>query len=219
LACIGRLDDKARAVLSATTWQRQDEHGRTPEIYEMHLEVAERENLPDPAEQLDRLIVFLGTHQQSPGIHLEIPFGCLRAKFGGLAAGDEHFIVSSAVSAQLLDDKRSHMRGFGIRLTMAGWERFHKIQRGAVTSHAAFMAMPFGNSEVTRIVDTVFRSAVEETGFHLKRLDDEPAAGPIDDRLRVEIRMCRFLIADLTDENRGAYWEAGYAKGLGKPVI
>ena len=27
------------------------------------------------------------------------------------------------------------------------------------------------------------------------------------------------MIADLTNENRGAYWEAGYAEGLGKPVI
>jgi nucleoside 2-deoxyribosyltransferase len=34
-----------------------------------------------------------------------------------------------------------------------------------------------------------------------------------------EIRMCRFLIADLTCGNQGAYWEAGYAEGLGKPVI
>ena len=41
----------------------------------------------------------------------------------------------------------------------------------------------------------------------------------IDDRLRVEIQSARFLIADLTHENRGAFWEAGYAEGLGKPVI
>lgn len=27
------------------------------------------------------------------------------------------------------------------------------------------------------------------------------------------------LIADLTHGNRGAFWEAGYAEGLGKPVI
>lgn len=27
------------------------------------------------------------------------------------------------------------------------------------------------------------------------------------------------MIADLTHENRGAYWEAGFAQGLGKPVI
>ncbi|MGO9847825.1 MAG: hypothetical protein ACLPKT_14875, partial [Methylocella sp.] len=29
----------------------------------------------------------------------------------------------------------------------------------------------------------------------------------------------RFLIADLSDDNAGAYWEAGFAEGLGKPVI
>ena len=34
-----------------------------------------------------------------------------------------------------------------------------------------------------------------------------------------EIRNSRMMIADLTDQNRGAYWEAGFAEGLGKPVI
>jgi nucleoside 2-deoxyribosyltransferase len=37
--------------------------------------------------------------------------------------------------------------------------------------------------------------------------------------MRVDIQGCRFLIADLTHRNNGAYWEAGYAEGLGKPVI
>ena len=54
---------------------------------------------------------------------------------------------------------------------------------------------------------------------HLFRLDEEPKAGLIDDRLRDAIRSSRFLVADLSDENPGAYWEAGYAEGLGKPVI
>lgn len=41
----------------------------------------------------------------------------------------------------------------------------------------------------------------------------------IDDRMRVEIRRSRFMLADLTHSNNGAYWEAGYAEGLGIPVI
>jgi nucleoside 2-deoxyribosyltransferase len=41
----------------------------------------------------------------------------------------------------------------------------------------------------------------------------------IDDRLRVEIRKSRFMICELTNANAGAYWEAGYAEGLGRPVI
>jgi len=53
----------------------------------------------------------------------------------------------------------------------------------------------------------------------LFKLVDRPKAGLLDDRLRVEIQTSRFLIADLTHENAGAYWEAGYAERLGKQVI
>lgn len=60
---------------------------------------------------------------------------------------------------------------------------------------------------------------MKATGFDLYRLDKDPKAGLTDDQLRVEIRTSRFLISDLTHDNPGAYWEAGFAEGLGKPVI
>ena len=41
----------------------------------------------------------------------------------------------------------------------------------------------------------------------------------MDDLLRVKIRRSRFLLADVTHGNNGAYWEAGFAEGLGLPVI
>jgi hypothetical protein len=81
------------------------------------------------------------------------------------------------------------------------------------------MAMQFSNEELTRILWEHFKPAVKATGFDLVRLDEDPPAGLIDDRLRVEIRTSRFLVADLSDRNPGAYWEAGFAEGLGKPVI
>ena len=37
--------------------------------------------------------------------------------------------------------------------------------------------------------------------------------------MRIQIKDSAFVIADLTHDNHGAYWEAGYAEGLGKPVI
>jgi len=104
-------------------------------------------------------------------------------------------------------------------LTFEGWQRWEELRRGAPSGTKAFMAMHYGDPVLTRIVDEHFRPAVNQTGFRLMRLDDEPKAGPIDNRLRVEIQSARFLIADLTHGNPGAYWEAGYAEGLGKPVI
>ncbi len=81
------------------------------------------------------------------------------------------------------------------------------------------MAMRYGDGQLDKLFEDVLKPAVKQTGFDLFRLIDRPKAGLIDNRLRVEIQTSRFLIADLTHENAGAYWEAGYAEGLGKPVI
>ncbi len=53
----------------------------------------------------------------------------------------------------------------------------------------------------------------------MRRVDDEPKPGLIDVHMRLQIKQARFLIVELTHANSGAYWEAGYAEGLGKPVI
>jgi nucleoside 2-deoxyribosyltransferase len=108
---------------------------------------------------------------------------------------------------------------FHVTLSFEGWEHYQDLKRGATDSRKAFMAMQYGNEQLNKVVEEVFKPAVKQTGFDLVRLDEKPKAGLIDDRLRVEIQTSRFLIADLTDENAGAYWEAGYAEGLGKPVI
>ena len=50
-------------------------------------------------------------------------------------------------------------------------------------------------------------------------LAEGPRDGLIDVRLRLEISTSRFMIADLTHQNNGEYWEAGVAEGIGRPVI
>jgi nucleoside 2-deoxyribosyltransferase len=81
------------------------------------------------------------------------------------------------------------------------------------------MAMKFNEADLDSAVESHFKPAVAATGFELRKINDGQAAGLIDDKLRVAIRQSRFVVADLTHHNNGAYWEAGYAEGLGKPVI
>ncbi|MBW2142727.1 MAG: hypothetical protein JRG97_17045, partial [Deltaproteobacteria bacterium] len=104
-------------------------------------------------------------------------------------------------------------------LSFDGWDRHEQLKRGARESRKVFMAMRYDDDNLDKIYRDCFQPAVKDTGFELKRLDERPRAGLIDDRLRVEIRTSRFLIADLTYNNLGAYWEAGFAEGLDKPVI
>lgn len=125
-------------------------------------------------------------------------------------------MVDGLTSAGLIQrDERENY----VTLSLEGWRRFEELRRGTPAGRQAFMAMEYQNATLDKIVDEYFRPAVAATGFVLKRLDDEPKAGLIDDRLRAEIHTSRFPIVDLTHKNAGAYWEAGCAEGLGEPVI
>lgn len=179
--------------------------------------------LPRPQEQLENLILWLGEAQPNMGATIQAEENAIAA-VGVFDISSLGFLVSQAIEAGLLKGGVQPFLGGGcaihsLQLTLAGWQLFEDLQRGKSTSRIAFMAMQFGDEELDRIYRGHFKAGVAAAGFDLKRVDEGQPAGLIDDRLRVEIRQCRFLIADLTHENRGAYWEAGFAEGLGKPVI
>ena len=65
--------------------------------------------------------------------------------------------------------------------------------------------------------------AIEATGYNPLRIDRKDFLGKIDDEIIAEIRHSRFVVADFShgkDGVRGSvYYEAGFAHGLGIPVI
>jgi Zn-finger nucleic acid-binding protein len=184
--------------------------------------ILENTELPKPQVQLENLILWLGDTQSSMGEAIDPGVEAISA-VGAIDKSNLGFLVEQAIHMGLmkgLTGKNSSGWYFNsLQLTLSGWQLFEDLQRGKSTSRIAFMAMPFGDTDLDHIYKNHFKAGVAATGFDLKRLDEGQPAGLIDDRLRVEIRQCRFLIADLTHENRGAYWEAGFAEGLGKPVI
>ncbi len=219
---------KDRAVLANQIWINQKKFASEYVISSSELDPLGKYDLPSPAEQINMLIGFLGEQLLNrPGEEFQIRCSELCAKIGAVTVKDVEFIIECCQGEELLRPIDIGLRArfdaqnyiYKVKLSLKGWQYYENLRRGKLAEHTAFMAMPFGNQEVKEIVDRIFRTAVEQTGVRLKRLDDEPAAGQIDDRMRVEILRSRFVIADLTDENRGAYWEAGYAEGLGKPVI
>jgi nucleoside 2-deoxyribosyltransferase len=50
-------------------------------------------------------------------------------------------------------------------------------------------------------------------------VDQVEHVGKIDDEIMVQIRKSRFIVADFTGHRSGVYFEAGFALGLGLPVI
>ena len=108
-----------------------------------------------------------------------------------------------------------------IDLTIKGWERYEAEKHGKQTGASyGFIAMKFDDPELDAFVNEVVKPAVKEgTGYELVDLRDVGQAGIIDNIMRDRIKDARFVLVELTHENRGAYWEGGYAEGLSKPVI
>jgi hypothetical protein len=182
-------------------------------------------HLPSPAQQADNIIIWLGDNLEDSGTTINILYDHFRAIAGASTDMGVAFIVRWLLDERLIDcqgqnsQQLRHSSGTTLTLSMGGWQRYEAIKRGVSDSRKAFMAMEFGDDALDAVFRDCFKPAIAQTGFDLVRLDEKPKAGLIDDRLRVEIRSSRFIVADLTHKNLGAYWEAGYAEGLGKPVI
>lgn len=175
-------------------------------------EIITARTLPDAREQADNLILWIGDNTTA-GEDIPLNAGNLYPVIGAI---DPSPLLQLA--QDLHDETILRFQSPGIRLRPKGWEIYRELKRGRSVGNKAFMAMAFGDDILDQVYKE-FRTEVGKAGFNLRRLDDEPKAGSIDDRLRVKIRTSRFLVVDLTNENRGAYWEAGFAEGLGKPVF
>ena len=106
-------------------------------------------------------------------------------------------------------------------ITVRGYSKIADDSANTVSSQA-FVAMWF-NPEVDHLYDDAIVPAVESAGFTPYRVDRRHHLNKIDDQVIAEIRRSRFLIADMTHGDEGArgsvYFEAGFALGLGIPVI
>ena len=83
---------------------------------------------------------------------------------------------------------------------------------------SCFIAMWF-SSEMDAVYKECIVPACIEAGYKPIRVDDEQFNGDITDKIIASIRTTHFTIADLTGYRGGVYYEAGFAKGLGKEVI
>ena len=109
-------------------------------------------------------------------------------------------------------------KGYLVRLTPKGWERLDKIRSGQMESNQAFVAMWFA-PEMEAVWKSGFKPALEAVGFRASRIDEEQFNDKIDDRIIAAIRRSGLLVADVTRHRQGVYFEAGFAMGLGRPVI
>ncbi len=117
-----------------------------------------------------------------------------------------------------IQDAESTMKQRRLTITPTGWSRIKELSKIGRESRQAFVAMWF-EPDMDKFYEDGIKPAVKDAGYECKRIDTVEHNNKICDEIVAEIRKSRFVIAEFTGQRGGVYFEAGFAMGLGLPVI
>jgi hypothetical protein len=132
------------------------------------------------------------------------------------------FILDSLITKNLLEggvlwNGDGTMRPKGpFKIAIQGW---HEIEKSLhkVYSNQIFIAMDFDKSFDP--VRNSIKKAINDAGFIPIVIDEIEHINYIPLEIQNKIKNCAFIVAELTTQNNGVYFEAGYAMGQNIPVI
>jgi hypothetical protein len=220
------LGDRQRAFAAYKLRKNQAE-GLVPKISSDWIkELSNDDSFPSPNQQAVNAIRFIGDDVHKTGAPIKVLPVHFFAEIGSPSPVIAYSLLSELITMQQLtgtfvpdtdDDEFDHLTK--ATLTLKGWESYEREKRGRIAGQHAFMALKFGDANLEQLLRDVLRPAVKQLSYDLVDMRDSARPGIIDNIMREKIRDAAFVIVDLTHDNSGAYWEAGYAEGLGKPVL
>jgi len=100
-------------------------------------------------------------------------------------------------------------------IAVDGWIEIEKTIQNP-NKKQVFIAMKF--KDMDNIYNAIYR-AVDDARFIPLRIDKKEHINQITNEIQYEISQSGLIVADVTGQNQGVYFEAGYAIGLNIPVI
>ena len=105
-----------------------------------------------------------------------------------------------------------------VEIRPGGWDYLDKYSVSPAYLDRAFVAMSFDEA-LDPIYENGIKPAVEKAGYKAHRVDKVPHIDRIDAKIIADIKDSLFMVADVTQQKQGVYFEAGYALALKRPVI
>lgn len=187
------------------------------------------------AEKIDQILLYL--HKHAPHIGQTIQFSAQKlysflfidrydfvngqyvSREDDAIEAEARFIISCLIQQGLIADggKLPFAAAQRFTLTPRGYARIDELQRYTGNGKNALVAMQFGDE--TKPLREAIRKGIKAAKYNAIFIDEVQHNDFITPELLKYIRDSKFVVVDLTHKNNGAYFEEGYAMGLGKPVI
>lgn len=217
------LDSRLRPKLSAWIRSQNEQQKEVPEINSYNINNLQR-GLPDynPREKQIILLQNIERKTEYPGKPIliipenDIPLAWAKTK------EELIYYIESLIDRGLMritdKDRPINDLIFSVAITADGWDYLEKVERHIEERTQAFVAMSFSD-DLKSIWEGPLYNAINKAGYKPYRVDAEPHSDRIDAKIISEIKNSRFVVADVTEQKLGVYFEAGYAIGLGLPVL
>lgn len=178
------------------------------------------------SEQAERILILLSRTHRAPGARFQVDCSAPEILGASWAASPleveylvRNYLVGELGALDLLGSTALSNGAFpAVMVTPRGWAHLDALSKSRSESALGFIAMWFDPS-LDRARDEALMSGIADAGYEPKIISQHEHLNRIDDEIVALIRRSRFLVADFTGNRGGVYFEAGFAHGLGLPVV
>ncbi|MBR6436905.1 MAG: hypothetical protein IKS45_10385, partial [Thermoguttaceae bacterium] len=178
----------------------------------------------DPLEMSERILLSLSTLASTPFDKVDLwnysdPTFSFRALFCHTEDDLRDVLDYCETAGWVKNDRSKDGRILNCFLiTPKGWERIKELRKRLPGEKPQIFVAMWFSPEVDETFAAI-RDTIEMEGLKAYRIDKHEYNNNICDEMFAEIQRSSALIADYTGNRPNVYYEAGYAKGLGIPVI
>jgi len=186
------------------------------------------------AEKIDKILLYLDSKSRHIGEMVELSREEMLSMlfvdryehdiYGNISERDEdsvereaRYILNHLKNCDYIECNPVLLEDSYIQISPEGYARIDVLQKHTANSRNVLVAMKFGDD--TRDLREAIRKGITDAGYIAIFIDEVQHNEFITPELLKHIRDSKFVVVDLTHQNNGAYFEEGYAMGLGKPVI
>jgi hypothetical protein len=198
-----------------SSYVRRNQSSVQPEITRTNWkESALAEKSVTVPQKLERLLQFIADRTSVPGELVHIDRDIDAPLFNALTENEVNYLLSCLQDGQLVELSGS----VDAKMKVKGWQQLISPLDGGGIPGRCFIAMSF-NPKLRDIWELAIKPAVEACGFVAIRIDKKAHNKDINEEILAEVKKSQFVIADFTEHKAGVYFEAGFARGLGREVI
>jgi len=238
-AQIGEIEDQ-QIVANISGWLREHQN----ELLDIkRLNYLKKLKTPSVAEKGNKILTFLSEKYPMAGMKIDMSVAPLsefysnkskeprdmteqllekiknKAPLLSISWTQHHYELQYILEKYLEDSQHFILfEDNNVMITPAGWSHIEQLKKSNPNSELTFVAIEFSD-DLLEYCDEYIFEGISLAGYKPERADKKEHNDLIDDKIASLIRQSRFIVADFTNNNRGVYYEAGFARGLGIPVI